>query len=744
VSLLVKEYELRHRYADKPDLEGYRYRFPGQFEKLARRLSRGPSFRPPPAPPRDGTIGFEPDPALHTPSDDAQPTHSPEARPNPGAKPAARKTVHDSRPASPPRPPAPLPPTGPKGGSGSAVPLDILPADANYRLIRRLGRGAFGEVYEAEALGGVRVAVKRIFLNATHPASRNEIEALESLKLLHHIHLTQIHAFWLSDDRLVVVMDLADGTLHDRVEFHRKRGLPGVPPDELVPFTEEAAEALDYLHSQKMTHRDVKPKNLLHLGGHAKVADFGLARVHSGFDETIVPYKVGTPAYMAPEVQTGKFDFTSDQYSLAATYVHARLGRPPFSGDSLPELEKLHRTATPDLGNLPAAEQAVLLKALAKNPKDRYPSCVAFAKALRTAVLEPPPKADAGPGFWAGVFRAVAPAAASALAVVLVLVVLRGDNRGQPTDTGKKEEQAGRKETDPPTPWCPAGWQPDGKDTRETVDGREYYKKLTREVRGLGGDGDEKLVALLVAPTQANHPPPFYMLENKITNRVFRAVWERTETRPDSPIKAFRDSRQKATWEKLLPGEWRNGADDHKAKRLGTDGPRVGCPVAAVTVPEAFFVAQELGGLLPTYRQWRKAIGAMGDEKTRPGPAGKKEEGKDDNERRKSFEDRKLAIGLLDGPRDVHAGTDDRSYCGIHQLVSNGPEWLRDRRGDGPIVDLDEPNPFNTYVALVGYDIKIPRIITFADLQGTEGPVNYVSWMDTAQYAGFRVVLEPR
>ena len=94
----------------------------------------------------------------------------------------------------------------------------------------------------------------------------------------------------------------------------------------MLYFT-SAADGLDFLHSRRVFHRDVKPDNILLMNGHAKLADFGLARAQERVD-TSVSF-AGTPVYMAPEVWRGKYRPESDQYSLAMTYAELRLGRRP-------------------------------------------------------------------------------------------------------------------------------------------------------------------------------------------------------------------------------------------------------------------------------------------------------------------------------------------------------------------------------------------------------------------------------
>src|SRR5262249_2951862 len=161
-------------------------------------------------------------------------------------------------------------------------------------------------------------------------------------------------------------MGLADGSLKDRDKECRAQGLPGIPLTELLRYTREAAEGLDYANNQGVLHRDIKPENILLLQGHAQVADFGLAR-HSQDHRSLTDVTLGgPPVYMAPEVFHLRVTPRTDQYSLAATYTHLRLGQPMFSARDLPALMRAHLEEVPDLAALPPAEQEVLLRALAK------------------------------------------------------------------------------------------------------------------------------------------------------------------------------------------------------------------------------------------------------------------------------------------------------------------------------------------------------------------------------------------
>src|SRR5262249_19538074 len=123
--------------------------------------------------------------------------------------------------------------------------------------------------------------------------AKRELRALEVIKRLSHPHLLKTQAAWALQDRLIILMELADCTLRDRLCECKAAGAVGIPVTELLRYFQEAAEALDYLHTQTVLHRDVKPQNLLLCHGHVKVrfrpgtrpetaAEFGQPLGHAG------------------------------------------------------------------------------------------------------------------------------------------------------------------------------------------------------------------------------------------------------------------------------------------------------------------------------------------------------------------------------------------------------------------------------------------------------------------------------
>jgi eukaryotic-like serine/threonine-protein kinase len=252
-----------------------------------------------------------------------------------------------------------------------------------YRLIEKLGAGGYGEVWKASAPGGLTKAVKVVFGAMDGPQAEQELKALGRIKEVRHPFLLSLERIDVLDGQLFVVTELADGSLHDRFLQCRRVGLQGIPRDELIAHLRDAAEALDYMaQTHGLQHLDVKPQNLLLVGGRMKVADFGQVRLVGGIGNTAPGV---TPVYATPEAFDGRVSRQSDQYSLAVVYQEMLTGHRPFPGTTLMQLAAQHIGCQPSLAPLPPGDQPAIGRALAKVPDHRFPSCLKMIEALLSA-----------------------------------------------------------------------------------------------------------------------------------------------------------------------------------------------------------------------------------------------------------------------------------------------------------------------------------------------------------------------
>jgi len=254
---------------------------------------------------------------------------------------------------------------------------------AGYTLEEKIGEGGFGEVWRCNAPGGLKKAVKFVFGATNAERASRELKSLERIKGVHHPFLLTLERFGVVDDQLVIVTELADGSLEDVLKRHIDRGSCGIPRAALLSYLHDAADALDYLHqSYQLQHLDVKPGNLLMVGGHVKVGDFGLLKDLREIDCSMVGGL--TPIYAPPEVFDGRPNINSDQYSLAVMYQELLTGKRPFAGQTIAQLATQHVHASPNLDSLPAADRVAVARALEKDPNRRFDSCLEFVDALKT------------------------------------------------------------------------------------------------------------------------------------------------------------------------------------------------------------------------------------------------------------------------------------------------------------------------------------------------------------------------
>ncbi len=257
----------------------------------------------------------------------------------------------------------------------------------NYRLVRLLGEGGFAEVYLGEHIHlGTEAAIKVLHTKLTSDdVDQFRTEARTIARLKHH-RIVRVLDFGVEGKIPFLVMDYAPmGTLRQRYPRGTVLQVPAI-----VRYVKQVSSALQYAHDQKIIHRDIKPENmLLETNDDILLSDFGIALVAQSSRYQSTQDVIGTVAYMAPEQIQGKPRPASDQYSLAIVVYEWLSGRRPFHG-SFTEMCAQHISALPPplRGKIPtisSAVEQVVLKALAKDPKERFGSVREFAKALEQA-----------------------------------------------------------------------------------------------------------------------------------------------------------------------------------------------------------------------------------------------------------------------------------------------------------------------------------------------------------------------
>ncbi len=303
-----------------------------------------------------------------------------------------------------------------------------------YELHRRIGKGGMAEVSLArDQLLDRPVAIKVLFPEfATDPAFverfRREATAAANLS---HPNIVGVYDWGEAEGTYFIVMEYVNGRTLSQVlradgQFH---------PDRAADIGADVAAALGFAHRNGVVHRDVKPGNVLvDQNGLVKVADFGIARAITATTDdhlTQVGTVMGTATYFSPEQARGDaVDPRSDIYSLGCVLYELVVGRPPFSGDSPVAIayKQVHESPTPPRQinpSVPVALEAIILKCLAKNPANRYPSAEDLRADLRrfregNRILAEPVMAPP---------VARAPAATGVLAATTAIAPTRGGGR---------------------------------------------------------------------------------------------------------------------------------------------------------------------------------------------------------------------------------------------------------------------------------------------------------------------------
>jgi eukaryotic-like serine/threonine-protein kinase len=265
----------------------------------------------------------------------------------------------------------------------------LPPAIGRYQVQALLGRGAMGAVYKAYDPDIDRpVAIKLVHTALLEGADRADYirrfrQEAQAVGRCSHPNIVALYDIAVHEGDPYLVMEFVDGVALDQHLVHQ----PRLPEPQAIAIAAQVLDALACAHAAGIVHRDIKPGNiLLRPDGQAKVTDFGISRISSS-ELTQVGMMIGTPSYMSPEQMRGEpCGPASDQFSLASVLYLMLCGRRPFPGDSVGAIAAQMLRGPPDpIEGLAPALAAVLARAHASHPEDRFASAAAMAVALRAA-----------------------------------------------------------------------------------------------------------------------------------------------------------------------------------------------------------------------------------------------------------------------------------------------------------------------------------------------------------------------
>jgi serine/threonine-protein kinase len=364
-----------------------------------------------------------------------------------------------------------------------------------YRIVRLLGQGGMGAVYEALELAlHRRVAIKMLAetVNRDLDAVRRFQREARAVASVSHPNVAQIYRVGAYGDLHYYTMEYVDGKSLDQMIMENRR----IAGSRCFNFMAQAVKGLKAAADRGIIHRDIKPANLMVTSdGTVKIVDFGIAKMADDSEtfRTATGMLMGTPSYMSPEQCKGQaVDFRSDMYSLGCTFFQALTGKPPFEGDTAFTLMSKHISALvpaiPSLAaNVPERFCNIIYTMMEKNPDKRFQSYEHLLSVLEAA------REGRAAGFTAMVVEEGAPpsdqlaadqrrkkrlylAAALIAALVIALFAYTAHRRSQ---DDKTRDKAARKELHQDAP--EGGLRGVGKDLREINKADREARKEARE-----------------------------------------------------------------------------------------------------------------------------------------------------------------------------------------------------------------------------------------------------------------------
>src|ERR1039458_7766572 len=266
-----------------------------------------------------------------------------------------------------------------------------LTKTGRYQIVRELGRGSMGVVYQGyDPLIGRTVAIKTMLPEGLSPdefleyKKRFKVEAMAA-GVLAHPNIITVYDYGEDDGVLYLAMEYLEGKSLEKIV--QEQGV--LPIETILPIYDQICNALDHAHNNKIVHRDIKPANIMILNnGLVKVTDFGIAKMMA-MGMTQVGQILGTPNYMSPEQVKGRhIDGRSDIFSLGVILYELVTGEKPFGGQNITTLiyNIMHENPIPPReldASIHSGLSFVISKALAKNVDERYQTCRELAEDLK-------------------------------------------------------------------------------------------------------------------------------------------------------------------------------------------------------------------------------------------------------------------------------------------------------------------------------------------------------------------------
>ena len=252
--------------------------------------------------------------------------------------------------------------------------------DERYKIIKRIGEGGMATVYEGFDTKANRIVAIKVLKDEIANDSQSVkrfINESKAVAMMSHPNIVRIYDVSVKDNLKYIVMEHIDGiTLKS---YMSKKGALSLA--ETISYSEQILRALDHAHNKGVTHRDIKPQNILLLkDGHIKVTDFGIAKLPNTETVTMTDKAIGTVFYISPEQASGKpIDQRSDIYSLGAMMYEMMTGSLPFTADSPVSVAMMQVSATPKpprelKSEIPRGLEQIVLLAMEKQPDQRFQS----------------------------------------------------------------------------------------------------------------------------------------------------------------------------------------------------------------------------------------------------------------------------------------------------------------------------------------------------------------------------------